>query len=132
MDGVVIAASSLGVRHREWLAEPRIPSWCSDNAVDDVGLPTIASDSRGGARMAIDHLVALGHRRFANISRHRRGTSMDRPSGGRPGWGAAAAGSTPGALMVAADEAGVAGGERAMREVFPPGPTCRPCSPTTT
>lgn len=33
----------------------------------DIGLPVVVADNRGGGRMAVEHLLALGHRRIAFI-----------------------------------------------------------------
>jgi DNA-binding LacI/PurR family transcriptional regulator len=116
VDGVVIAASSLGGRHKEWLSEPRLPVVLV-NAVDDVGLPAVASDNRGGARRAVEHLLELGHRRIAHLTAPPRNVDApDRLQGARDAL--AAAGLDPEDLVVVAGDAGVAGGERAMHDAL--------------
>ena len=116
VDGVVIAASSLGTRHKEWLAEPPLPVILV-NAVEGPPLPTVASDSRGGARLAVEHLLSLGHRRIAHLAAPPRNPDgSERLEGARAGI--AGAGLDPATMLVVVDDAGVAGGERAMREVL--------------
>src|SRR5262245_13960976 len=48
VDGLIIAASSLGVRHGEWLATPPIPVVLVNTVAPDVGLPAIMSDNELG------------------------------------------------------------------------------------
>lgn len=67
VDGLIIASSSLGVRHRDWLSSPPVPVVLVNTAAPDAGLPTIMSDNEGGGRIATEHLLALGHRRFGYL-----------------------------------------------------------------
>src|SRR6476469_5913212 len=48
VDGLIIAASSLGVRHIEWLAAPPLPVVLVNTDAPDVDLPSIPSDNRDG------------------------------------------------------------------------------------
>jgi DNA-binding LacI/PurR family transcriptional regulator len=96
VDGLIIAASSIGARQGEWLTAPPIPVVLVNTEVPDSGLPTITSDNAGGGRLATEHLLALGHRRFGylmppprNVDAVARlagcrGRSVPRASGGRP------------------------------------------------
>jgi LacI family transcriptional regulator len=68
VDGVVIAASSLGGRHREWLADAPLPIVLVNSAERGLGLSTVASDNRAGGALAASHLIELGHRRFAILA----------------------------------------------------------------
>ncbi|HEX5824827.1 MAG TPA: LacI family DNA-binding transcriptional regulator, partial [Candidatus Limnocylindrales bacterium] len=68
VDGVVIAASNLGVRHREWLLAAQLPIVLVNSVDRAIDLPTIASDSILGGRLATELLVGLGHRRFGIIT----------------------------------------------------------------
>lgn len=64
VDGLIIAASSLGVRHVEWLASPPVPVVLVNTAAPDLGLPSVTSDNELGARLATEHVLGLGHRRL--------------------------------------------------------------------
>ncbi len=115
VDGVVIAASSLGGRHSEWLANPPLPVVLVNCAAPGVRLPSISSDNRAGGRLAAAHLLALGHRVLGALTAPpRNDDAPDRLAGVRAAVRAAGLHPTS-ALQVAMDEAGVAGGERAMR-----------------
>jgi len=67
VDGLIIAASSLGVRHIEWLAAPPLPVVLVNTDAPDVDLPSITSDNRDGGRQSAVHLLELGHRRFGYL-----------------------------------------------------------------
>lgn len=67
VDGLIIAASTIGMRQGEWLAGAPLPVVLVNTAVDGDALPTIVSDNRGGGRTAAEHLLALGHRRFGYL-----------------------------------------------------------------
>ena len=67
VDGLIIAASSLGGRHAEWLAAAPLPVVLVNTAAADVDLPSIHSDNRAGSRLAAQHLLDLGHRRFGYL-----------------------------------------------------------------
>jgi LacI family transcriptional regulator, galactose operon repressor len=117
VDGLIIAASSLGVRHGEWLAAPPIPVVLVNTAAPDVGLPAITSDNEGGGRLAAEHLIDLGHRRFGYLMPPPR--NVDAPArltGVRAALSAAGLGDE--ALTVARGEPLVPGGERATSEIL--------------
>jgi LacI family transcriptional regulator len=121
VDGVVIAASSLGVRHREWLDAAPLPVVLVNCSAPGVRLPSIASDNRSGGRLAAEHLVRLGHRRIGALTATPRNPDApDRLQGVRAAL--KAAGLDPAAMPVATGDAGVAGGERAMRELLAAAP----------
>jgi LacI family transcriptional regulator len=117
VDGLIIAASSLGARHGEWLSAPPIPVVLVNTAAPDVGLPAITSDNEGGGRIAAEHLLALGHRRFGYLMPPPR--NVDAPArltGVRAAL--AAAGLSDDALVVAQGEPLVTGGEVAALEIL--------------
>ena len=117
VDGVVIAASSLGGRHREWLADAQLPIVLVNSTDPQIGLPSIASDNHAGGALAATHLVGLGHERFGLITAPPRNTDgPDRLAGARDALGAA--GIDGDLVLVASDEAGVAGGERAAADIL--------------
>ena len=117
VDGLVIAASSLGVRHGEWLAAPPIPVVLVNTAAPDVGLPTITSDNELGGRMAADHLLGLGHRRFGYLMPPPR--NVDAPVRVAGVRAALASANLPvDALTEATGDATVRGGETAAHELI--------------
>jgi LacI family transcriptional regulator len=122
VDGVVIAASSLGGRHREWLADAPLPIVLVNSVDQEIDLPSIASDNRAGGALAAGHLTGLGHRRFGLIAAPARNVdAADRLAGARDAL--RAAGIDDAAVQVATGEAGVAGGERAAAEILDRDPT---------
>ncbi len=120
VDGVVIAASSLGVHHREWLAASPLPVVLVNCGAPGVELPSIASDNVDGGRMAAQHLLDLGHRRIGVLTAPPRNVDgPDRLAGVREALSRALGLPDP---PVAMDDAGVQGGERAMRRLLADGP----------
>ena len=117
VDGLIIAASSLGVRHQEWLASPPIPVVLVNTAAPDVGLPAIMSDNELGGRLATEHLLGLGHCRFGYLMPPPRNVDATARVAGVRG-ALAAAGLPPDALTVSHGEALVRGGERAAAELL--------------
>ena len=67
VDGLIVAASNLGARQSEWLTAPPIPVVLVNTDAPRAGVPAIMSDNTGGARLATEHLLALGHRRFGYL-----------------------------------------------------------------
>ncbi|MEX2011898.1 MAG: LacI family DNA-binding transcriptional regulator [Chloroflexota bacterium] len=121
VDGVIIAASSLGGRHLEWLAAAPLPVVLVNCSAPGVRLPSIASDNVAGGRLAAEHLLSLGHRRIGALTAPpRNADAPDRLRGFRAGL--EGAGLDPAAVPVASGDAGVAGGERAMRELLDAAP----------
>ena len=85
VDGVVIAASSLGGRHREWLADAPLPIVLVNSCgTRPRGSPTVASDNRAGGALAASHLLELGHRRFAILAAPPRNIDGPDRLAGRP------------------------------------------------
>ena len=118
VDGVIIAASSLGDRQGEWLADPPLPVVLVNTTPAGIRLPAISSDNRAGAREAAAHVIGLGHRRlgFLAAPASRNADSPIRMSGVRDAM--AAAGLDPDGLRVATGAAVVSGGEAAMAELL--------------
>ena len=113
VDGVIIAASSLGRRHRQWLADPPLPVVLVNSVARGVRLPSIASDNQAGGAIAVTHLIDLGHRRLAALTAGPRNTDAPaRLIGVRRAMGRA--GLDPATLVVASGEAGVIGGAAAL------------------
>lgn len=121
VDGVVIAAASLGRRHQEWLRDPPIPVVVVNGLATAAGVPAIASDNRAGGRLAVEHLLQLGHRRLGYLmAGPRNADAPDRRAGAVEAL--VAAGMAPASLAVATDDAVVTGGERAMRSLLASAP----------
>ncbi|HEY7736393.1 MAG TPA: LacI family DNA-binding transcriptional regulator [Candidatus Limnocylindrales bacterium] len=117
VDGVIIAASGLGAHHRRWLANPPLPVVLVNTVAEGVPLPGVASDNRAGGRLAVEHLVSLGHRRIGHLTAAPRHVAApERLAGARDGL--VASGLSADVLPIAAGESEVAGGERAMRDLL--------------
>ncbi|HEV7603668.1 MAG TPA: LacI family DNA-binding transcriptional regulator [Candidatus Limnocylindrales bacterium] len=117
VDGLIVAAGSLGVRHRDWLRAAPLPVVLVNTSTHDVDLPSIRSDDRGGSRLAARHLLDLGHRRFGYLLPPPR--NVDGPvrmAGVRDAL--AEAGLDPDGLVVVHGSALVGGGETAMLELL--------------
>ena len=122
VDGVVIAASSLGVRHREWLLAAPLPIVLVNSVDRAIDLPTIASDSILGGRLATEHLLELGHRRFGIITAGPRNLDApDRLAGARTALDAVRI--PEAAVRVVIEEPTVAGGQRAAAAILEADPT---------
>ncbi|MDP2349873.1 MAG: LacI family DNA-binding transcriptional regulator, partial [Chloroflexota bacterium] len=67
VDGMIIASSQLSEESRLWLLSSPVPIVVVN--AEPTGLPVmvITSDNVGGARLAVEHLVGLGHRRIAYV-----------------------------------------------------------------
>jgi len=124
VDGVVIAASSLGIRHREWLAGPPLPVVLVNTVAPDSPIPAIVSDNRAGARSAGAHVVSLGHRRLGYLGAPARNVDSPAREAG-VGDAMTVAGLDPTALIVEVGPATVGGGEAAMTAMLArrPAPT---------
>ncbi len=117
VDGLIIAASSLGGRHREWLATAPLPVVLVNTAAPDIDLPSIHSDNRAGSRQAARHLIQLGHRRFGYLMAPPRNVDApDRLAGVGDALGEA--GLDPDSIVVVAGVPLVGGGEAAMLELL--------------
>jgi LacI family transcriptional regulator len=117
VDGVVIAASNLGVRHREWLLASPLPIVLVNSVDQAIDLPTIASDSVLGGRLAAEHLLGLGHRRFGILTAGPRNLDApDRLAGARAALREFGVPSEAGHVVIG--EPTVAGGERAAASIL--------------
>ncbi len=117
VDGIVIAASGLGDHHQQWLARSPLPVALVNCAVAGVPLPTIASDNRGGGRLAVEHLLALGHRRIGHLTAPARNIDgPDRLAGAQDAMRTAA--DRDAVLTVTVGSPDVTGGQQAMLELL--------------
>jgi LacI family transcriptional regulator len=67
VDGIIIASSQLSPASVEWLLSAPIPAVAVNTEPGELRIPVIASDNEDGSRQAVEHLVALGHRRIAYV-----------------------------------------------------------------
>ncbi len=115
VDGVVIAAGSLGRRQQAWLADAPVPVVLVNGSVPGTSIASIESDNPGGGRLAAEHLLELGHRRIAALTAPRNADAAARLAGVRDavtGSGIAAD------VAIGAGEPTVAGGEAATRDAL--------------
>ncbi|MEA2520111.1 MAG: LacI family transcriptional regulator [Chloroflexota bacterium] len=121
VDGIIVAASTLGTSQSAWLADAPLPVVLVNTSAPTVDLPSIASDNRAGGRLAACHLLGLGHRRFGYLMPSPRNLDApDRLAGVRDALverGIETDG--PGsALAMSRGEPTVSGGETAMLELL--------------
>ncbi|HUP54952.1 MAG TPA: LacI family DNA-binding transcriptional regulator [Methylomirabilota bacterium] len=121
VDGVVIAVSGLGARHREWLAEPPLPVVLVNTVAPGLPHPSITSDNVDGGRQAGAHLLDLGHRRIGVLTAGpRNAAAPDRVAGVRRAFEERGLGAD--SLTVAVGEPGVGGGEAACDQLLAEAP----------
>jgi LacI family transcriptional regulator len=78
VDGLIIASSQMSDESWQWLLGSPVPVVVVNAEPSGLPVPVITSDNEGGTRLAVDHLVGLGHRRFAYI-RGYEGFTADLP-----------------------------------------------------
>jgi LacI family transcriptional regulator len=117
VDGIIVAASRVGARHAALLARAPVPVVLVNSEAPRSGLPAITSDNRGGARLAAEHLIGLGHRRIGHITAPPANAAAAlRLRGVRDA--VHRAGIAADELQLAEGDGHVAGGERAMSELL--------------
>ncbi len=117
VDGILVASWGITARHIDWLAQAPVEVVLLSCKAPDVPLPAILAASRQGARLAVEHLVALGHRRLGEIAGPARSAATsERRSGVRDA--VAAAGLPPEALAVAHSDGDFASGAAAAAELL--------------
>ena len=78
VDGLIIASSQLSDESWQWLLASPVPVVVVNAEPRGLPVPVITSDNVGGTRLAVEHLVGLGHRRIAYI-RGYEGFTADLP-----------------------------------------------------
>jgi LacI family transcriptional regulator len=68
VDGFITATARLDHEVLDAVAASGAPLVLVNRRVEDGGLPSAVADDRAGARQAVAHLVALGHRRIAHLA----------------------------------------------------------------
>jgi LacI family transcriptional regulator len=119
VDGIVLASSQVSEAALPWLLRSPVPVIVVNAEPVDGGVPVITSDNVGGSRMAVEHLVSLGHRRIAYIRGPQNYTAaIPRLEGFRAGCSAAglAAENTPVFQGKGLVESGERAAEQLLRE----------------
>lgn len=78
VDGLIIASSQISDESWRWLIASPVPVVVVNAEPTGLPVPVITSDNVGGTRLAVEHLVSLGHRRIAYI-RGYEGFTADLP-----------------------------------------------------
>jgi LacI family transcriptional regulator len=67
VDGFITATARRSHGVLQEMMDAGVPVVLVNRRLDDGALPSVTSDDRTGARMAVDHLLGLGHRRIAHL-----------------------------------------------------------------
>jgi LacI family transcriptional regulator, galactose operon repressor len=67
VDGMIVASSQISAASWSWLIDSPVPVIVVNAEAPDARVATIASDNEGGSKLAVAHLVGLGHRRIGYI-----------------------------------------------------------------
>lgn len=119
VDGMIVAASTIGTQQQAWLASPPLPVVLVNTNAPNVDLPSVASDNRGGGRAAARHLLDLGHRRFGYLMPPPRNLDApERLAGVRDELAAAGLDPDGPSLAIGSGAPGVSGGETAMLQLL--------------
>lgn len=128
VDAIIVASSGLTGRHARRLRMTAVPV-ALVNCRSEIGeLPAILSDNRGGARLAAEHLLALGHRAIGHVAGPAsNAATAERIAGVRDAL--AGAGLDPDALTVAHGDGHAGGATAALDELLDrsPGTTAIVC-----
>ncbi|MCD6290034.1 MAG: LacI family DNA-binding transcriptional regulator [Anaerolineae bacterium] len=128
VDGVIVLASRVGNLYSERLQELSVPIVLINNQANGEYIYSVSADDEGGARLAVRHLLDLGHRRIGYI-----GSSFRPPSNQRRLAGYQAelkrAGITPDPdLIIVSDTSDdVANGRDALSQLLSVGATAVLC-----
>jgi LacI family transcriptional regulator len=68
VDGFITATARLDHELLDEIAALGLPLVLVNRGLEDGGLPSATADDRAGVRLAVEHLVALGHRRIAHLA----------------------------------------------------------------
>jgi LacI family transcriptional regulator len=117
VDGMIVASSQLSDESWKWLVTAPVPVVVVNAEPAALPINFVTSDNPGGARLAAEHLLGLGHRRIAYI-RGDEGFTADLPR--FEGFAAACreAGIPAADLVQIRGDGRFEGGERAMTELL--------------
>ena len=82
VDAVIVSASRVGSLYSDSLQRFGVPIVLINNQADGEYLHSVSADDVTGARLAVEHLLELGHRRIAYIGSASRPISNERRLGG--------------------------------------------------
>jgi LacI family transcriptional regulator, galactose operon repressor len=68
VDGIITATARRDIGVLDEIRESNVPLVLVNRRLDDGSLPAAVADDRRGIRLAVDHLIGLGHERIAHIS----------------------------------------------------------------
>jgi DNA-binding LacI/PurR family transcriptional regulator len=68
VDGIILCSARLAVVELEALTRSRMHFVLASRNLEEAITDSVVVDNRAGAALAVDHLVALGHRRIAHIA----------------------------------------------------------------
>ncbi len=117
VDGMIVASSQLSEESWRWLATAPVPVVVVNAEPANLPITIVTSDNAGGARLAAEHLLGFGHRKFAYI-RGNEGFTADQPR--FDGFRAACreAGVPDADIVQIRGDGLFEGGERAMTELL--------------
>ena len=113
VDGLIVASARTTRRHADRLARVPMPVVLVNSDAPAGALPGISVAHRNGARLAAEHLLALGHRRLAHVTAPRTHAAAARPRLAGVTDALRAAGIDPATLLVVGGDEHVEGGMRA-------------------
>ncbi|HYO42822.1 MAG TPA: LacI family DNA-binding transcriptional regulator [Candidatus Limnocylindrales bacterium] len=120
VDGLIIASSQLSDESWHWLLASPVPVVVVNAEPTGLPVPVITSDNVGGTRLAVEHLVSLGHRRIAYI-RGFAGFTADMPRFEGFRRACADAGIPESGIVEVRGDGQFEGGERATAELLAAG-----------
>jgi LacI family transcriptional regulator len=124
VDGFVLATAHLRSSLLAAAAKADLPIVLMNRMADDYSFPSVSADNERGSRMAVGHLVKLGHRRIANIAGPQDlSTGLSRHRGFLAAMAASGLPVDPG-LVVFAKSFSVEEGLRCCRELLGPAGAC--------
>jgi LacI family transcriptional regulator len=124
VDGFVLATAHLRSPLLVAAAMADLPIVLMNRMADDYSFPSVSADNERGSRMAVAHLVKLGHRRIAHIAGPQDlSTGLSRHQGFLAAMAASGLPVDPG-LVVFAKSFSVEEGLRCCRELLGPAGAC--------
>lgn len=117
VDGLIVASSQVSDESLRWLLSSPVPAVVVNAETDGLPVEVITSDNIGGVRLAVEHLVGLGHRRIAYV-RGPASYTADAPRAEGFRSACRAAGLAPEATPEVIGDAQFEGGERAATELL--------------
>ncbi len=121
VDGMIVASSLISEASWYWLLASPVPVIVVNVEPPDHRVSAIVSDNEGGSRLAVEHLVGLGHRRIGYI-RGPESFTAAAPRLAGFGQACADAGLRPDDLPILRGDGQLEGGERAAAQMLEQAP----------